>query len=57
MATTDKAAVATGAEAADALRRRNVAASQTPATVQKPQAEDTKKALKKVRIWSLKWSL
>jgi len=48
MASFDKAAVATGADAADALRRRNVPASQ-PTPAEKPQPEDNKKALKKVR--------
>jgi len=50
MATTDKATVATGAEPVDAARRRNVLASQiSQVAVAKPEAEDTKKKVKKVR--------
>ena len=48
MATTDKAAVATGAEVGDSLRRRNVAASQ-PAPQHIVQVDDKKKLQKKVR--------
>jgi dolichyl-phosphate-mannose-protein mannosyltransferase len=45
----DKAAVASGADLGDGLRKRPVAASQ-PAPALVVQPEDNKKALKKVRI-------
>lgn len=52
MATTSKAAVASGADVGEALRRRNVAATQ-PAAQQVVQVEDKKKLQKKVspRHW------
>jgi hypothetical protein len=50
MSTNDKAAVASGADVGDALRKRNVPGAQpVPAQVQ-VQPEDKKKTLKKVRI-------
>jgi dolichyl-phosphate-mannose-protein mannosyltransferase len=49
MATTGNAAVASGAEYGDALRRRNVAAAQ-PASQPIVQVEDKKKLQKKVRV-------
>ncbi len=50
MATPGDAAVATGAEYGDPLRRRNVAAAQYTPPQQFVQVEDKKKLQKKVRV-------
>jgi hypothetical protein len=50
MAATDKAAVATGADAGDALRRRNLALTQPTSAQIVQQEEDNKKIQKKVRM-------
>lgn len=50
MAATDKAAVATGADAGDGLRRRNLALTQPTSAQIVQQEEDNKKTQKKVRM-------
>lgn len=48
MAADEKATLASGADAGDGLRRRNVPATQAGAQEQQPQADGKEKAAKKV---------
>jgi len=53
-AANDRAPVVSGADVGDAARRRNVPGAPQPvAVVEKPQPDDKKKAVKKVRYRQL----